>query len=67
MEVTTQDILNLASAFEKLQVNKNLGNGLEVGLWKINKILSAIEKATNLYLSQLAQIDNERIMNNDYR
>ena len=67
MEVTTQDVLNLATAFEKLQANRSLGNGCVVSSGKINKILYAIERATDTYLSQLTQIDNERMINNNYR
>lgn len=37
MEVTTQDVLNLATAFEKLQANRSLGNGCVVSSGKINK------------------------------
>lgn len=62
MQVTSQDIFNLAVAFEKLQANKNLGNGYVINSEKIDKILNAIGRATDLYLSQLIKLENERVM-----
>ena len=53
MDVTTQDILNLATSFEKLQVNRNLGNGYQIRESFRNRVLEALMETTERYLEQL--------------
>lgn len=53
MDVTTQDILNLATSFEKLQVNRNLGNGYQINESFRNRVLEALMETTKRYLEQL--------------
>lgn len=51
--VTTQDILNLATAFAVIQRNKSLGNGWVIGEKYREGILDALEKITAKYSDQL--------------
>ena len=53
MDVTTQDILNLAASFEKIQVNRDLGNGYQLNEKFRNLVLEAIMETTERYLKQL--------------
>lgn len=53
MDVTTQDILNLAASFEKLQVNRDLGNGYRLNEKFRNQVLEAIMETIKRYLKQL--------------
>lgn len=53
MDATTQDILNLAASFEKLQVNRDLGNGYRINKKYRDLVLEAIEETTKRYLKQL--------------
>lgn len=57
MDVTAQDILNLTASFEKLQANRNLGNGYQLNKKYRDLVLEAIEETTKRYLKQLR---NER-------
>ncbi len=53
MEITSNDILNLANAYVAIQQNTNLGNGYVLSSSYRNDILYDLELATRLYRNQL--------------
>lgn len=55
MDVTSNDIMNLTIAFEKVQQNRNIGNGYAIGDAYREGILSALKIATDKYIKQLKE------------
>lgn len=51
--ITSEDILNLAKAFEKIRQNRNLGNGYVLNAQYEDGILKAMKLATNRYIEEL--------------
>lgn len=50
---TSEDILNLAKAFEKIRQNRNLGGGYVLNAQYEDGILKAMKLATNRYIEEL--------------
>jgi hypothetical protein len=55
MDVTSNDIMNLTIAFEKVQQNRNIGNGYVIRDAYREGILSALKIATDKYINQLKE------------
>lgn len=55
MNVTSNDIMNLTIAFEKVQQNRNIGNGYVIGDTYREGILMALKIATDKYINQLKE------------
>lgn len=51
---TSEDILNLAKAFEKIRQNRNLGGGYVLNEVYEDGILKAMKLATNRYIAELS-------------
>lgn len=52
-KVTSQDILNLISAYEKLINNRNIGRGYEIRDMYWKDVLEALGLATNQYIKEI--------------
>ncbi len=59
MDVTSQDILNLTAAFEKLQVNRHIRSGYELNTKYRDLVLRALEITTDRYLEQFSEKKKE--------
>ena len=59
MDVTSQDILNLTAAFEKLQANRHIGSGYDLNTKYRDLVLRALEATAARYLEQFSEKKKE--------
>ena len=59
MDVTSQDILNLTAAFEKLQINRHIGSGYDLNTKYRDLVLRALEITTDRSVEQFSEKKKE--------